>query len=53
MRVDEALSAHDAYLRKPDEAVKLGAQRAELEVALAGAEEQWLDIAAQIETEAK
>ena len=52
-RVDEALSAHDAYQRKLDEAVKLGAQRAELEVALAGAEEQWLDIAAQIETEAK
>jgi len=48
-RVDEALAAPDAFSRNPQEAAKLAAQREELAKALALAEEQWLDLAAEAE----
>ena len=46
-RVDAALADPQAYARNPQEAGRLAAQREELAKALAGAEEQWLEIAAQ------
>jgi ATP-binding cassette subfamily F protein 3 len=48
-RVDEALAAPDAFARNPQEAAKLAAQRDELARALALAEEQWLELAAEAE----
>jgi ATP-binding cassette subfamily F protein 3 len=48
-RVDEALAAPDAFSRNPHEAARLAAQREELAQALAAAEEQWLELAAEAE----
>ena len=48
-RVDEALAAPDAFARNPQEAARLATQREELARALAVAEEQWLEIAAEAE----
>jgi len=48
-RVDAALAAPDAFARNAQEAGKLAAQREELAKALAGAEEQWLALAAEAE----
>jgi len=48
-RVDEALAAPDAFARNPQEAARLASQREELAVALAVAEEQWLELAADAE----
>jgi len=48
-RVDEALAAPDAFSRNPQEAARLAAQREELARALASAEEQWLELAADAE----
>ncbi len=46
-RVDAALAAPDAFSRNRDEAARLAAQRDDLAKALAGAEEQWLELAAE------
>ncbi|HXY57447.1 MAG TPA: ABC-F family ATP-binding cassette domain-containing protein [Methylocystis sp.] len=46
-RVDAALSAPEAFSRNAQEAGKLAQQRGELAKALAAAEEQWLELAAQ------
>jgi ATP-binding cassette subfamily F protein 3 len=46
-RVDAALAAPDAFSRNRDEAARLAAQREDLAKALAGAEEQWLELAAE------
>ncbi len=46
-RVDAALTAPDAFSRNRDEAARLAAQREDLAKALAGAEEQWLELAAE------
>jgi ATP-binding cassette subfamily F protein 3 len=46
-RVDEALAAPDAFVRNPQEAAKLAAQREDLAKALAAAEEQWLELASE------
>ena len=48
-RVDEALAAPDAFARNPQEAARLASQREELAQALAAAEEQWLEFAAEAE----
>jgi ATP-binding cassette, subfamily F, member 3 len=48
-RVDAALSDPEAFARNPQEAARLAAQREELAKALAGAEEQWLELAGQAE----
>lgn len=48
-RVDEALSAPDAFSRNPQEAMRLSSQREELARALALAEEQWLELAGEAE----
>jgi ATP-binding cassette subfamily F protein 3 len=48
-RVDEALAAPDAFARNPQEAARLASQREELAKALAFAEEQWLELAAEAE----
>jgi ATP-binding cassette, subfamily F, member 3 len=48
-RVDAALTAPDAFMRNPQEAAKLAAQRDDLAKALALAEEQWLELAAEAE----
>jgi ATP-binding cassette subfamily F protein 3 len=48
-RVDEALAAPDAFARNPQEAARLASQREELARALAAAEEQWLELAAEAE----
>ena len=48
-RVDQALAAPDAFSRNPQEAARLASQREELAKALASAEEQWLELAAQAE----
>ncbi len=45
-RVDTALSDPNAFARNPQEAARLATQREELAKALAGAEEQWLELAA-------
>jgi ATP-binding cassette subfamily F protein 3 len=46
-RVDAALTAPDAFSRNRDEAARLAAQRDDLAKALAGAEQQWLELAAE------
>jgi ATP-binding cassette subfamily F protein 3 len=46
-RVDAALSDPNAFARNPQEAARLATQRDELAKALAGAEEQWLELAAE------
>ncbi len=46
-RVDTALSDPNAFARNPQEAARLATQREELAKALAGAEEQWLELAAE------
>jgi ATP-binding cassette subfamily F protein 3 len=46
-RVDAALAAPDAFSRNRDEAARLAAQRDDLAKALAGAEQQWLELAAE------
>jgi ATP-binding cassette subfamily F protein 3 len=48
-RVDEALAAPNAFARNPQEAARLASQREELAQALAAAEEQWLELAAEAE----
>jgi ATP-binding cassette subfamily F protein 3 len=48
-RVDAALADPQAYSRNPQEASRLSQQRAELAEALAGAEEQWLELADEAE----
>jgi ATP-binding cassette subfamily F protein 3 len=48
-RVDEALAAPDVFARNPQEAARLASQREDLAVALAAAEEQWLELAAEAE----
>lgn len=52
-RVDAALAAPDAFSRNPQEAARLAAQRDELANALALAEEQWLELAAEAEGAAR
>jgi ATP-binding cassette subfamily F protein 3 len=51
-RVDAALADPQVYARNPEEAARLAAQREELAKALAGAEELWLEIAAEQEGQA-
>jgi ATP-binding cassette subfamily F protein 3 len=48
-RIDSTLSEPEAYSRNPQEASKLSSQRTDLTQALSIAEEQWLEIAAQID----
>jgi ATP-binding cassette subfamily F protein 3 len=48
-RVDLMLSDPRAFERNPAEAAKLSQQRAELERALMSAEEEWLDLSAELE----
>jgi len=48
-RVDAALTAPDAFSRNAQEAARLAARREELARALALAEEQWLEFAAEAE----
>ncbi|MBY6240123.1 ABC-F family ATP-binding cassette domain-containing protein [Methylosinus sp. Sm6] len=48
-RVDAALADPQAFSRNPQEASRLSQQRAELAEALAGAEEQWLALADEVE----
>ena len=48
-RVDEALSHPEAFVKDPAKASQLAGQRAELEKALAAAEEEWLEIGAEME----
>ena len=48
-RVDAALTAPDAFSRNPQEATRLAQQRADLAQALAAAEDQWLELAAEAE----
>ncbi len=49
-KVDNALSAPDAFSRNPDKAGELARQRAELEKAIASAEDEWLTCSAEYET---
>ena len=49
-RIDAALSEPEAYSRNPQEASKLSGQRSDLIQALSAAEEQWLEVAAQIDS---
>lgn len=49
-RVDLMLADPRAFERNPAEAVKLSQQRAELEKALAGAEEEWLELSSEYES---
>ncbi len=48
-RVDLTLADPRAFERNPAEAVKLSQQRAELEKALAAAEEEWLELSSEYE----
>jgi hypothetical protein len=48
-RIDSTLSEPEAYSRNPQEVSKLSSQRTDLTQALSIAEEQWLEIAAQID----
>ncbi len=48
-RIDLALADPRAFERSPGEASKLSQQRAELERALTGAEEEWLELSAEYE----
>ena len=48
-RIDLTLADPRAFERKPGEAVKLSQQRAELEKALAAAEEEWLELSSEYE----
>ena len=49
-RIDEALSAPDAFTKDPAKASQLAGQRAELERALAKIEEEWLLLSEEAET---
>lgn len=49
-RVDLMLADPRAFERNPADAVKLSQQRAELEKALAAAEEEWLDLSSEYES---
>jgi ATP-binding cassette subfamily F protein 3 len=51
-RVDEALGAPDVFLKDPEKASRLSGQRAELERALAAAEEEWLILSGEYEAAA-
>jgi ATP-binding cassette subfamily F protein 3 len=46
-RVDEALAQPDAFTRDPGKAAQLAQQRAELERAIAAAEDEWLTLSAE------
>jgi ATP-binding cassette subfamily F protein 3 len=48
-RVDAALGERDAFRREPQKAAQLAAQRRDLQQALAGAEEAWLQLTAEVE----
>jgi ATP-binding cassette subfamily F protein 3 len=48
-RIDEALAAPDAFTRDAAKASQLAAQRADLERALARAEEEWLTLSEEVE----
>ena len=48
-RVDEALANPDAFVKEPAKAAQLAQQRADLEKALAGAEEEWLLASEELE----
>ena len=48
-RIDEALSAPDAFTAKPGRAGEIAQQRAELERALAAAEDEWLELTSELE----
>ena len=48
-RVDEALAQPDAFTRDPGKAAQLAQQRAELERAIAAAEDEWLTLSAEYE----
>ena len=49
-RIDVALSEPEAFSRNPQEASKLSSQRSDLIQALSLAEEQWLEVATQIDS---
>lgn len=49
-RIDAALAAPDAFAKNQEKASEIARQRAELVSALATAEEEWLELSAQIET---
>ena len=48
-RIDEALSAPDAFTANPTRAGELAQQRAELERAIAAAEDEWLELTSELE----
>lgn len=48
-RVDDALGVPDVFLKDPEKASRLSAQRAEVERALMAAEEEWLMLSAEYE----
>ncbi len=49
-RVDEALAKPDAFAKDPAKAAQLAQQRAELERALAAAEDEWLTLSGEYES---
>jgi ATP-binding cassette subfamily F protein 3 len=49
-RVDEALAKPDAFAKEPAKAAQLAQQRAELERALAAAEDEWLTLSGEYES---
>ena len=49
-RVDDALAHPDAFAKDPAKAAQLAQQRAELERALAGAEDEWLTLSHEYES---
>jgi ATP-binding cassette subfamily F protein 3 len=48
-RIDSALADPDAFKREPQKASQLAAQRRDLQQALAGAEEEWLQLSSELE----
>ncbi|MGE3245977.1 MAG: ABC-F family ATP-binding cassette domain-containing protein [Beijerinckiaceae bacterium] len=48
-KIDAALSSPDAFARDPAKAGEIARQRAELEKAIAAAEEEWLALSAELE----
>jgi ATP-binding cassette subfamily F protein 3 len=48
-RIDTALASPDTFAKEPGKAGELARQRAELEKALAAAEEEWLELSAEYE----
>ena len=49
-KIDTALAEPDAFAKNPQKAGELSRQRAELEQAIASAEEEWLEYSAEYET---